>query len=230
MCSSDLAGQGAATADEWLTLEIQRNMITMLPEGFDVTQLKPEQPTASFNEFCKTMLSLLTRCLSMPLNIALCDSSGDNYSSSRMDHQTYFRAIDIDRHWIKQRILERVWEDWATEAELVMGVAPYTLRNAPHEWHWEAPVSVDPRAETEAALAAVQAGQISITDAQKSLNTGGDVVRENAAYFGVSEDAMRQTMFARIFGPAPGAPAAAPAGQTPDEPKPQRQQPSEVAR
>lgn len=208
--SSAIAGAPAddgPSGDAWVTMEIQRNLITMLPDGYDVSQLKPEQPTQSFTEFVKTLLTLLVRCVSMPLNLALCDSSGYNYSSSRMDHQTYYRAIEIDRRRIELTILVRVLNDFLREAELILGLARFTLRRVAHEWHWPRPVSADPQKDAASNREAIESGQISITDALKKSGGGGDIIRENAEYFGVTEDEMRQiqldALFKKSAAPAP---------------------------
>ena len=204
--------QGPATqgfsgdSDSWLTLEIQRNLITMLPEGYDIQQLHPEQPTQSFTEFVKTLLTLLVRCVSMPLNIALCDSSGYNYSSGRLDHQTYFRAIEIDRSWIQLTVLARVLRDFMAEAELILGFARGSLRRIKHEWHWAKAVSIDPQKDAAAVREKLESFQISITDAQKQSGAAGDIIRETADYFGVPEAQVKKDAYAKIYGPKDAAP------------------------
>jgi len=192
---------GASTsADAWLTLEIQRNLVTMLPDGYSIEQLDPKQPTQSFKEFCEMVITLLCRCISMPLNIATCSSQGYSYSSSRMDHQTWFSAIDIDRcNRINHKVLIRILNDFLAEARLVLEFSREAIARVRTEIHWPPPISVDPVKETDAASSAVEAGLISITDAQKKANTGGNVIRENAEYFGVSEDEVRKAMFDKIF-------------------------------
>lgn len=226
----------SASADAWLTLEIQRNLITMLPDGYDIQQLKPEQPTQSFTEFVKTLLTLLVRCVSMPLTIALCDSSGANYSSARMDHQTYFRAIEIDRKRMEEKILARVLRDFLAEAELILGFVRGTLRHVMHEWHWSKAVSLDPQKDAGAIKDALQSCQISITDAHKRGGVSGDIVRETADYFGVDEATVRQDMYQMIYGPKnAGQPEAAavpeeqpaPPAKPAPKPTPRRGKPDE---
>lgn len=195
-----IADANGGSADAWLTLEIQRNLLTMLPDGYDVTQLKPEQPTQSFTEFVKTLLTLLVRCVSMPLNLALCDSSGYNYSSSRMDHQTYYRTIELDRKRIHVQVLIRVIGDFLREAELILALARGTLSRAPRcEVHWPRPVSVDPQKDSASMREAIESCQMSVPAALKKAGAGGNVVRENAEFFGISEDEMRQALFDKLF-------------------------------
>lgn len=194
----------AASADEWLTLDIQRNLITMLPDGYDISQLKPEQPTSVFESFDRAMLNGISRCLSMPHGIAACDSSGYNYSSGRLDHLTYFRAIEIDQQQIDHRVNERVFRHWSIEALEYLGEPLDTVLE--HEWHWPRPLSIDPEKDAAAGLARVRNGQSSLTDEQRQGNVGGDVIRENAQYFGVGEQEIKDRLLNNIFGPLPQSP------------------------
>jgi len=194
----DEEGQGNS-ADDWMTLEIQRNLITNLPPGKKIGQLKPEQPVGNFDVFVKSMIGIIARCINMPLGIAACDSSGYNYSSGRLDHQTYFRSIEIDQSWIAQMVLNPMYRHWRREAEIVLRLPRGYLKRVPHEWHWPSQGSIDPQKDAQSVLLRLKTGQTSISDEQKAGNIGGDVIRENAAYFGISEDEMREITKRSIF-------------------------------
>ena len=43
----------------------------------------------------------------MPFNVAAGNSSGYNYASGRLDHQTYYRAIRIDQAHLARTVLDR---------------------------------------------------------------------------------------------------------------------------
>ena len=58
----------------------------------------------------------------MPFNIAAGNSSGYNYSSGRLDHQTYYRQINVERARMEQVILDRVLASWFAEASLELGM------------------------------------------------------------------------------------------------------------
>ena len=60
-------------------------------------QVEPKQPTTTYAEFKKEILNEIARCLNMPFNIAAGNSSGYNYASGRLDHQTYFKSIRVDQ-------------------------------------------------------------------------------------------------------------------------------------
>ena len=78
--------------DPGTIVEFCRNAGISLPEGWKASQLKAEQPTSTHADFVKTKIREASRALSMPLNVALGDSSGYNYASGRLDHQTYRRG------------------------------------------------------------------------------------------------------------------------------------------
>ena len=49
-----------------------------------------QKPSTTYAEFKKELLNEIARCLNMPFNVAAGNSSGYNYASGRLDHQTYF--------------------------------------------------------------------------------------------------------------------------------------------
>jgi lambda family phage portal protein len=164
---------GAAPFD---VLEIERNMMTQLPRGTKMNQFKPEQPTTTYEVFRNAILNEIARCVHMPRNKALADSSAYNYSSGRLDHQTYYESIGVERsEW--DRALDRVFEWWLDEALMLSDYIP-DLSTAPlapfrgeglgvrgsmesaleHEWRWNPPKHVDPGKEIGAAIDAIEAG------------------------------------------------------------------------
>jgi capsid protein len=60
----------------------------------------------------------------MPYNIAACNSSGYNYSSGQLDHQTYYSAIEVDQDDAESVVLNRIWFAWLEEAALIPGLLP----------------------------------------------------------------------------------------------------------
>jgi hypothetical protein len=76
----------------------------------------------------------------MPFNIAAGNSSGYNYASGRLDHQTYFKAIRVEQAHLGDIVLDRIFAAWLDEAVLIEGYLPQSLRSArcdlPHQWFW----------------------------------------------------------------------------------------------
>jgi lambda family phage portal protein len=131
----------------------QRALLTM-PGGWRMEQMRAEQPATTYAEFKHEILNEIARCLNMPFNIAAGNSSGYNYASGRLDHQTYYKAIRVDQSRIASQILDRVFSAWVREAILIEGFLPQRLRTITtdwsHQWFWDGHEHVDPAKEADA--------------------------------------------------------------------------------
>jgi lambda family phage portal protein len=132
--------------------EIVKRMMVALPAGAEMQQLRAEQPTTTYKDFKGEILNEISRCLNMPFNVAAGNSSGYNYSSGRLDHQTYFRAIGIDQCDCEEVVLDRIFAAWLDEAALVPDLLPAEslIAEMEHNWFWDAPEHVDPAKEANA--------------------------------------------------------------------------------
>jgi lambda family phage portal protein len=138
-------------------VELEKRMATVLPGGWKLGQVHAEQPTTSYAEFKREILNEIARCLNMPFNVAAGNSSGYNYASGRLDHQTYFKSIRVDQHHLRLAVLDRLLKAWLDEASLVEGLLPQSMRkrnvhlaHAPHTWFWDGVEHVDPAKEASA--------------------------------------------------------------------------------
>lgn len=161
MKTTSPAGGEAAEVDPWVTMEMQRNIAMFAPEGWEPTQMKAQHPGATFEEFRKAIINEAARCVNMPLNIATCDSSDYNYASGRLDHQTYYRSIDVERDDLEHVALDPLLRAWLSEAILVSNYLPLSARmlqsrylyRLNHQWFWRGREHVDPLKESRAAIA-----------------------------------------------------------------------------
>ena len=144
----------AETADEdpFQTLEIERRMMTTLPAGWKMGQFKAEQPVNTYESFKHEILNEIARCLNMPFNIAAGNSSSYNYASGRLDHQTYYKSLTVDKSVVEARILDRLFRAWLEEANLAGFVngGPDRLVGWPHQWFWDGHEHIDPLKEANA--------------------------------------------------------------------------------
>jgi len=136
------------------TIQFERNGGLVLPKGFAVNQLKPEQPTTTHAQFVDTNINEMARPFQMPFNVAKGNSKDYNYASGRLDHQTYFKSITIERNDIEIEILDRLLENWEAEDRLYH---PDDYRGndgdgegTPHQWFWDGDEHVDPLKEANA--------------------------------------------------------------------------------
>lgn len=138
--------------DAFAEMPIEKRSLVTLPEGWDVSQLKAEQPTANFGEFRRNILNEIARCLQIPYNVAALDSSSYNYASGRMDHQVYAATQRVQRDKLERLMLDRTLRAWLDEAVL-LGTVPRGLPPFSEwqwSWVWDGKEHVDPSKEANA--------------------------------------------------------------------------------
>ncbi len=166
---TDAPPNGEATDIEPMdALELERNMLLTMPGGWKLGQVKAEHPTASYSEFKKEILNEIARCLNMPFNVAAGNSSGYNYASGRLDHQTYFKSIRVDQTHVETVLLNRIFEAWVNEAVLIEGYLPQRLRTVStdwsHQWFWDGVEHVDPAKEATAQKTRLESHTTTLAD------------------------------------------------------------------
>jgi capsid protein len=136
------------------TIHLEKRSLLTMPGGWRMEQMRAEQPTTTYPQFVQAKLNEACRCLNMPFNIAAGNSSGYNYASGRLDHQTYYKAIRVDQGRIADLVLDRILGAWLTEALLIPGYLPLTGRiidvDWSHQWFWDGHEHVDPLKEANA--------------------------------------------------------------------------------
>jgi len=145
--------ESAVAVDAMDVVELERRMATVLPEGWQLGQTKAEQPTTTYGDFVRQILTQIARCLDVPYNIAAGDSSSYNYASGRLDHKGYYKTIRIDRHDCELTVIDRIFSAWMYEGVLVSGFMPpqwRSWRRYPHKWFWDGDEHVDPAKEANA--------------------------------------------------------------------------------
>jgi capsid protein len=171
----------AELADPVTIIEAQRNAIVSLPEGWSLSQLRPEQPSTTYAMFKAEIVNEIARALNIPYNVAAGNSSGYNYASGRLDHQTYDRMIEIDRHDIATTILDRVYAEWLVEYSLRHSLNDAERAEiASHEWHFAGRGHVDPNKEANADDTRLKNG--TLTHAAYYAKQGKDWKREHAQW------------------------------------------------
>jgi hypothetical protein len=179
------------------------------PEGWAPSQLKPEQPTATFDQFSRTILNEIARCLQLPFNVAALNSSSYNYSSGRMDYQVYFKHLRTLRADLERAVLDPLLAKWLDEAALVAGLLPDGLPPVATwewSWTWDGSPDVDPVKEAEADAMRLESHTTTLADV--CARAGKDwraVLRQRAAEL----EAARELGLAPA--PMPAAPSPPPA-------------------
>lgn len=166
---------------------LEKRMATTLPDGWKLGQIRAEHPNTTYSEFKREILGEIGRCMQMPVNILLGDSSKHNYASGRLDHLTFFKSIKVEQTHCEQVILNPVFDMWYREAiRIGLFKPPKTqrTRSIPNSevarlnplwnrilmpgqevlpvrcWFWDGLEHVDPTKEAKAAVTRVD-GNIS---------------------------------------------------------------------
>lgn len=157
------------------TIEFEMNSMLTLPIGWKMGQLKAEQPTTTYQMFRDALLCEIARCLNMPFNKASGNSSGYNFASGRLDHQTYFEFVDIERSNLETQFLDRVFRWWINEAVFIPGEIPDgigPIDQLDYTWRWPKHQHIDPQKQAAADIALWNAGLL--TDEEHQLENGRD--------------------------------------------------------
>jgi len=150
---TDTPADGEATSLTPLdSIELEMRSLLTMPEGWKMAQMKAEQPITSYTEFVRQILNEIARCLNMPFNVAAGNSSGYNYASGRLDHQTYHKSVRVDRSHLDITVLDRIFNSWMDEASLLrsLGSGLGSFDAWPHVWMWDGAEHVDPLKEANA--------------------------------------------------------------------------------
>jgi lambda family phage portal protein len=148
------------------TIHLEKRSLLTMPGGWRMEQMRAEQPTTTYPQFVQAKLNEACRCLNMPFNIAAGNSSGYNYASGRLDHQTYYKALRVDQARMAVRVLDRVFAAWLTEARLIPGLLGVDADAADwsHQWFWDGHEHVDPAKEANAQATRLASNTTTLAD------------------------------------------------------------------
>ncbi len=191
------------------TLDIEKGMMSFLPAGWEMQQAEGKFPTATYDSFNKSLLNEQARPKNMPYNKAACDSSSYNYASGRLDHQTYYAALDVEREDCNDLVLDPLFDLWFTFAIGRFGwlggnadaVGPGARQ---HLWDWPKHRVADVESEANANKTKLNSGQMFLhqlfSDAGMDLE---DEVDAAATSFGISVDELKRRLLDVILPPPP---------------------------
>ncbi|HMP07600.1 MAG TPA: phage portal protein, partial [Lacipirellulaceae bacterium] len=117
---TDAPANGEAdSAEPFEPIELEKRALLTMPGGWKMSQMEAEQPATTYAEFKHEILNEIARCLNMPFNVAAGNSSGYNYASGRLDHQTYFKSLRVEQAHVECVVLDRILAAWFDEAALI---------------------------------------------------------------------------------------------------------------
>lgn len=156
----------------WEGMPMRSNTAMMLPNGVTPTQIKTDHPTSPYNDFRDACFSDIGRSMDMPYNRASGSSASYNFSSAMIDGLHDLLTCEIDRDTVRDECLDKLFRFIIAEAVLnpehlvfseeekryLLG-APESEMLPDRVWHFETEGNeIEPLKQTNAAVAAIQAG------------------------------------------------------------------------
>lgn len=182
------------------TLDIQKRMMTALPAGQALSQMRAEHPNATYEAFHEAQISEQARPKNMPLNIAKCDSSKYNYASGRLDHQTFFSALDVERQDGNDLVLDPLFALWFEQASLFYGWVGNPQSPPLYSWDWPKHPVADIVSEANSTDTRLKNGSESLTKVYANEGRDyADEIQQLANDYGVSEDEAKQMIRQAVF-------------------------------
>lgn len=138
--------------DHFARLPLKSGMMTALTEGWKLGQVKAEQPTTNYPDFKREILAEIARCFCVPVNVLSGDSSKHNYASGRLDFQSYYKMLNVERKLCEIQVLNKLFAHWY-EQTYFRGVKPrfWVKDTVPRvSWFWDELTHVDPVKEANA--------------------------------------------------------------------------------
>lgn len=126
----------AAEIEPMDAISLDVNQLTTMPEGWKMDELYVKAPIATYSDFKKEILAELGSAFGIPYAIVAGTASGYNYSSAKLDHQTYFRSIWTERAFVEDTILNRLFVRWFREWRLANPDVDLEDSMTPWHGHW----------------------------------------------------------------------------------------------
>jgi capsid protein len=208
---------------DFAEIEMARNMMTILPSGWEPGVLEAKQPGPIFESFQNFTLQTFSRCTNMPFPLAAGTAQGSNFSSFKGDMRNVWRPeVLTEQDRIETSVVEPIFR-WFLEAAVLIpglldGMPP--IGEIDHQWHWPPLPDLDPVDTANAEKIKLSSGQTTLTkchaDAQQDWET--EAARA-AADFGVDVQTYKAALFASIFATAQGPSQSALPSQSPAIPQ-----------
>ena len=109
------------------SFEYEPGFIPTLPPGTELTSVPLGNTSDDRTKFIYLIVSAAARCVQMPKNIALGDSSDSNMATAAIDIQPWINKVKIDRVDF-QPIVRKVFKMWYDRAILASGYLPVPAR------------------------------------------------------------------------------------------------------
>lgn len=193
------------------SIEWQRNMMMMLPMGWNVFQPQGTQPPANYEMFMRAHIQELARPRSMPYNLAAADNSNNSFASGKLDLFPYYMVVDdFDRHDCNDLVLDKLFAMWWQEYVLLQHSDKKMLDADPaeppdHVWDWPRNPIADEASEVRTNAEKLRSGQAAPSDiAHEYGQSYEEFLRRASRDWGMPVDDLRAAYFEANVGPKSG--------------------------
>lgn len=197
------------SCEAWDTIDAPHNSLLVLPEQWDLNQIRSEHPGGGFTDLHEQTVVEQGRSIGMHRAKSLGDASKYNYASVRYDSLDFEHRLLVDRDDVDFD-LSRIFAHWWNEAVLIEGYLPNEIRSAigpddypqtpPHEWVFDRKPPVDPSKEVNAAVERIKGG---ISNPAREIEAQGldpeTVLEQSARFFGVPVEEYQELLRQQYF-------------------------------
>lgn len=185
----------------WSSLPMQKNQFVVLPWNYHASQLRAENPNATYAEFHRFNIQEQGRPLSMPYSVSACDHSQDSFASGKLNHQPWFLRLDDDRLDCNDTCLNKLFTRFWRFAVLAYGWNADPESPPAHRWNWPRHPVADVQAEASANETRLKTGQVTLTRLYDEYGLDWETeVQQMAADYGLSVPDMQALLRQAIFG------------------------------
>lgn len=194
----------AQSPADFAEIELTRNMLTTLPEGWEIGQVEPKQPGPLYEMFQRQALMSFSRCTNMPYTLAAGTGKDANFSSFKGDMKNVWEPeVKSEQSRTEFSIMEPVLRWFLSDAVYIPGLLDGLppISEIDHKWHWPPLPTLDELDAAKARSERISTGQTSLTEeyARDGKDFDSEVSRM-AADYGVTEEEMRAALFRKHFG------------------------------
>lgn len=198
---------------DFAEIEMARNMMTILPSGWEPGVLEAKQPGPIFESFQNFTLKTFSRCTNMPFPLAAGTAQDSNFSSFKGDMRNVWRPeVLTEQDRIETSVVEPVFRWFLEAAVLIPGLLDGmpAIGEIDHQWHWPPLPDLDPVDTANAEKIKLASGQTTLTKSHADAGQDWETEAARAATdFGVDVATYKAALFAATFAITPGQPAQA---------------------
>lgn len=158
------------------TTTIEPGVIPMAPPGWKPFAFPSTMPAANYPDFRAEKQRDFGRPFNMPLLMVRLDASKHNYSSARLDTQSYNRTVEGVQCWLSGTpesygTLNRLVDIVAKEARFTVAALRRRPKVVSYGWTWPVRPHVDPGKEADAEAIGLETGTVDMVSALAARGT-----------------------------------------------------------